>query len=160
MFFRRSNRAPRPAQQRHDFPRVEYIPMSLAELQAFEQVMVHGDACLRRGRPDLTSLHDRSTELIGRLYQSAGAASVHQADPDRVRIPIQKGELFWLESAIRDIERYRGDPHLAHQGRQLLNRFNALLGQQRAVIHAGGTPMFDPGAPAPVLVDAPQLPAR
>jgi hypothetical protein len=160
MFFRRTKRTPRPAQQRHDFPRVEYIPMSLTELQAFERVMVHGDACLRRGRPDLLSLHNRSTELIGNLYRSAGAASVHQADPARVRIPIQKGDLFWLESAIRDIEQYRGDSALAHEGRQLLNRFNALLGQQRAVVHAGGTPMFDPDAPAPVIVDAPQLPAH
>ncbi|GHI98133.1 DUF6919 domain-containing protein [Streptomyces olivaceus] len=97
MFFLRTKRTPRPAQQRHDFPRVEYIPMSLTELQAFERVMVHGDACLRRGRPDLLSLHNRSTELIGNLYRSAGAASVHQADPARVRIPIQKGDLFWLE---------------------------------------------------------------
>lgn len=160
MFFRRTKRAPRSAQQRRDFPRIEYIPMSLPELQAFERVMVHGDACLRRGRPDLTSLHDRSMKLIGTLYQSAGAATVHQADPEQVRIPIQKGDLFWLESAIRDIEQYRGDSHLAHQGRQLLNRFNALLGQQRAVIHAGGTAMFDPDAPAPVIVEAPQLPAH
>ncbi|MFE5863159.1 hypothetical protein ACFQ77_21810 [Streptomyces virginiae] len=158
MFFRK-NRTTRPVQQRPDFPRVEYIPLSLAELQALERVLLHGDACLRRGRPDLTSLHNRSTELIGTLYQGVGAASVHQPDPARVRIPLQKGELFWLESAIRDIEKYRGDPQLAREGRQLFNRFNALLGQQRAVIHAGGTPMFDPDAPAPVIADAPELPA-
>ncbi|MYS36338.1 hypothetical protein K388_07119 [Streptomyces sp. KhCrAH-43] len=159
MFFRRNKRTPRPAQPRHDVPRIEYIPMSLAELRAFEQVIVHGEACLRRGRPDLGSLHSNSMELIGKLYRGAGAASVHQADPAQLRIPIQKGDLVWLEAAIRDIEQYQGDSDLGAQGRQLLNRFNALLGQQRAVIYASGTPMFDPDAPAPVTVDASQLPA-
>ncbi|RPK32648.1 hypothetical protein EES39_38265 [Streptomyces sp. ADI92-24] len=140
-------------------PRVEYIGMTLAEMETFEQILLHAEECTRQARPDLGS-SSRSTDLIGRLYQSAGAASVTQPDPDLVRIPVQKGDFMWLEFAIRDIEMYRGNPQTAREARQLLNRCNALLGQQRAVIHAGGTPMFDPDAPAPVNLDVPELPTH
>lgn len=75
-----------------------------------------------------------------------------------VRIPVQKGDFMWLEFSIRDIETYRGNPQTAREARQLLNRCNALLGQQRAVIHMGGTPAFDPDAPAPTMPAAPELP--
>ncbi|QDN84427.1 hypothetical protein [Streptomyces sp. RLB3-6] len=155
MIFRR-NRTPGTDRQRSDVPRIEYVPMNLAELEAFERVLLHADACLRRSRPDLGA-NGRNTKLLGRLYRSAGAASVTQPDPARVRIPLQKGDFMWLEFAVRDIEFYRGSADTAREGRHLLNRFNALLGQQRAVIHMGGTPVFDPDAPAPVVVDAPEL---
>ncbi|MFJ8388642.1 hypothetical protein ACIQ9Q_29775 [Streptomyces sp. NPDC094438] len=145
--------------QRPEPPRVEYIGMTLAEMETFERILLHAEECTRQARPDL-GYSSRSTDLIGRLYQSAGAASVTQPNPDLVRIPVQKGDFMWLEFAIRDIEMYRGSPQTARDARQLLNRCNALLGQQRAVIHAGGTPMFDPDAPAPVSVDAPELPAH
>ncbi|MFJ4342943.1 hypothetical protein [Streptomyces sp. NPDC088915] len=144
--------------QRPEPPRVEYIGMSLVEVKRFEQILLHAEECTRRARPDL-GYRSHSTDLIGRLYQSVGAASVTQSNPDLVRIPVQKGDFMWLEFAIRDIEVYRGNLQTARDARQLLNRCNALLGQQRAVIHAGGTPMFDPAAPAPVSVDAPELPA-
>ncbi|MFE9406882.1 hypothetical protein ACFYNY_34805 [Streptomyces sp. NPDC006530] len=145
--------------QRPEPPRVEYIGMSLAEAKAFEEILLHAEECTRRARPDL-GYSSRNTDLIGSLYQSAGAASVTQPDPDLVRIPVQKGDFMRLEFAIRDIEMYRGDPQMARDARQLRNRCHALLGQQRAVIHAGGTPMFDPDAPAPVSVEAPELPIR
>jgi hypothetical protein len=143
---------------RADFPRAEYIPMNLAELQAFERVLLHAAACQRRARPDITSAGCQ-TELIGSLYQRMGAASVTQPDPDRARIPLHRGEFMWLEFAVDKIERYRGGPEIAREGRQLLNRFNALLGQQRAVIHMGGTPVFDPDGPAPMTDDVPHTTA-
>ncbi|MEU9480798.1 hypothetical protein [Streptomyces sp. NPDC048191] len=139
--------------QRPEPPRVEYIGITLAEMEAFERVLLYAEECTRRARPDLGH-GGRTTDLIGRLYQSAGAASVTQPDPDLVRIPVQQGDFMWLEFAIRDIETYRGDPQAAAAGRQLLKRFNVLLGQQRAVIHMGGTPVFDPDAPATATPDA------
>ncbi|GHH54554.1 hypothetical protein [Streptomyces candidus] len=145
--------------QQPERPRVEYVGLTLAEMEAFERILLHADECTRRARPDIGH-SSYTTELIGRLYQSAGAASVMQPDPDLVRIPIQKADFMWLEYSIRDIEMYRGNLQTARDARQLLNRCNALLGQQRAVIHMGGTPMFDPDAPAPVSVDVPELPAH
>ncbi|MFI7020165.1 hypothetical protein [Streptomyces sp. NPDC050164] len=144
-----------PLPPRPEPPRVEYIGITLAEMEAFERILLHAEECTRRARPDL-GYSSRTTDLIGRLYQSAGAASVTQPDPELARIPVQKGDFMWLEFAIRDIEMYRGNPQMAHDARKLLNRFNALLGQQRAVIHMGGTPVFDPDAPAPAA--APELP--
>ncbi|MDX3025406.1 hypothetical protein [Streptomyces acidiscabies] len=143
---------------RPEAPRVEYIGITLAEMETFERILLHAEECTRRARPDL-GYSSRNTDLIGRLYQSAGAASVTQPDPDLARIPVQKGDFMWLEYAIRDIEMYRGSAQTAHDGRQLLNRFNALLGQQRAVIHMGGTPAFGPDAPDPLTPAAPELPA-
>ncbi|WP_411107364.1 hypothetical protein [Streptomyces sp. cmx-4-9] len=143
--------------QRPEPPRVEYIGITLAEMEAFEQILLHAEECTRRARPDL-GYSSLTTELIGRLYQSAGAASVTQPDPDLVRIPLQKGDFMRLEWAIRDIDTYRGDPQTARDARQLLNRCNALLGQQRAVIHMGGTPAFDPDAPAPTRPATGELP--
>ncbi|QNS09414.1 hypothetical protein [Streptomyces xanthii] len=138
---------------RPERPRVEYVGLTLAEMEALERILLHADECVRRARPDLGH-RSHTTDLIGRLYQSAGAASVTQPDPDLVRIPVQKGDFMWLEFAIRDIETYQGDRQTGRDARQLLNRCNALLGQARAVIHMGGTPVFDPDAPAP------ELPAR
>lgn len=132
--------------QRPEPPRVEYIGITLAEMEAFEQILLHAEECTRRARPDL-GYSSRTSDLVARLYQSAGAASVTQPAPELARIPVQKGDFMWLEFAIRDIEMYRGSPETARDGRKLLNRFNALLGQQRAVIHMGGTPAFDPDAP-------------
>ncbi|MEW2615178.1 hypothetical protein AB0937_34340 [Streptomyces sp. NPDC047880] len=139
--------------QRPEPPRVEYIGITLAEMETLERILLHAEECVRRARPDL-GYSSRTSDLIARLYQSAGAASVTQPDPDLVRIPVQKGDFMWLEFAIRDIEMYRGDPQTARDARHLLNRCNALLGQARAVIHMGGTPVFDPDAAAP------ELPAR
>ncbi|MEU2380357.1 hypothetical protein [Streptomyces misionensis] len=150
-----STARPAPA----SFPRVEYVPMSLAELAAYERVMLHADERRRIARPDIGYRGHRQ-ETIGHLYRSAGAASVTEPDPEKVRIPLQKASFLDLEFAIHDIEVYGGNPEIAREARHLLNRFNALLGQQRAVIHMGGTPVFDPDAPAPVSVDHPSLPGR
>ncbi|WP_371801503.1 hypothetical protein OHA38_43780 (plasmid) [Streptomyces sp. NBC_01732] len=139
-------------------PRIECIGLTLAEMATLERILLHAEDCTRRARPDL-GYSSRSTDLIGRLYRSAGAASVTQPDPDLVRIPVELGDFTSLEYAIRDIERYQGDAQTARDARQLLNRCNALLGQLRAVIHAG-TSMFDPDAPVPVSVDVPELPAH
>ncbi|WP_234318935.1 hypothetical protein [Streptomyces sp. NRRL S-237] len=64
------------------------------------------------------------------------------------RIPIQKSDFNWLSYAIRDIDTHRGDAETARDGRRLLNRFHALLGQARAVVFLGGTPAFHPDAPS------------
>ena len=45
-----------------------------------------------------------------------------------------------------------------HSGRNLLWLLQARLGRERAVIHAGGVPMFDGYDPDP-LIDAPELPS-
>ncbi|GGZ82913.1 hypothetical protein GCM10010328_66620 [Streptomyces rubiginosohelvolus] len=126
-------------------------------METFERILLHAEECTRRARPDLGH-SSRSTDLIGRLYQGAGAASVVQPDPALARVPVQRGDFMHLEWAVRDIEMYRGDPQTGRAARQLLNRFNALLGQQRAVIHMGGTAAFDPDAPAPHAPAAPALP--
>jgi hypothetical protein len=150
--------APAPAPAALSPFRVEYVPMSLAELEAYERVMLHADERLRARRPDIGRLGGRRQEVIGSLYRSAGAASVTESDPEKVRIPIQKADFMALEYAIWDIETYGGSAEIARQARHLLNRFNALLGHQRAVINMGGTPVFDPATPAPVSVDHPALP--
>lgn len=145
----------RPSARPPEPPRVEYVGITLAEMQELERILLHADECTRRSRPDLG--HNTSTtDLIGRLYRSAGAASVTQPDPDLVRIPLQVCDFLWLEHAIRDIEMYRGSAQTGRDGRTLLNRFNALLGRARAVVHMGGTPVFAPDAPAV----GPGLPAR
>ncbi|MEV5774199.1 hypothetical protein AB0L49_23565 [Streptomyces antimycoticus] len=157
MLFRRSRAqgAARPTPA--PLPRVEYVPMSLAELAVYERVMLHADERRRIRRPDIGYSGHRQ-ETIGRLYRSAGAASATEPDPEKVRIPLQKASFLALEFAIYDIENYGGSPEIAREAHHLLNRFNALLGQQRAVIHMGGTPVFDSDAPAPVSVDHPVLP--
>ncbi|MFJ4343233.1 hypothetical protein [Streptomyces sp. NPDC088915] len=159
LFFRRTRRpAPRATARppRPQAPTVEYIGITLDELRTFEQILLHADERVRHARPELGYLVSRD-DLIGRLYESAGAASVLQPDPELVRVPVQHTDFLRLETAIRDIEMYRGDPRLARIARQLLNRCHALLGQSRAVIHMGGTPVFTPGSPAPA---APELRTR
>lgn len=146
-----------PLPPRQPAPRLEYIGITLTELELFEGVLLHAEERTRQARPDLSHT-GRITELIGRLYQSAGAASVTQPDRDLVRVPVGHSDFMHLEWAIRDITAYQGDPQTAREGRRLLNRFNALLGQARAVIHMGGTPVFDPDAPAPAPHTAPELP--
>ncbi|WP_055689462.1 hypothetical protein [Streptomyces prasinus] len=151
----RAKSAARPAPV--PFPRVEYVPMSLAELAAYERVMLHAADRVAARRPDI-GYRSHHQDVIGNLYRSAGAASVTESDPEKVRIPIQKADFLSLEYAIWDIQTYGGNPEIAQVARHLLNRFNALLGQQRAVVHMGGTPVFDPDAPAPVSTDHPALP--
>ncbi|MGW4784925.1 hypothetical protein [Streptomyces sp. NPDC004230] len=146
VFFRRK---PQGAPQR----RIEYVPLSLAELQVYERVILGAEALVRRRRSDIIGCDGYTTEMIGHLYERVGAASVHTADAARVRIPLQKAEIYWLETAVKDFDFYNGSQELAREGRQLLWRLHALLGRERAVIHAGGTPMFDPESPAAVLVD-------
>ncbi|WP_406088211.1 hypothetical protein [Streptomyces virginiae] len=135
------------ARQPAKTPPVECIGISLDEMKTFERVLLHADECNRRARP-YAGNGTYTTELIGRLYESAGVASVTQPDPDRARIPIQKSDFNWLSYAIRDIDTHRGDAETARDGRQLLNRFHALLGQARAVVFLGGTPAFHPDAPS------------
>lgn len=152
MIFRR-NQGQRTGRTRADFPQIEYAPMSLAELKVYERVILTAERAVAANRFDIP-VGTHKTELIGHFYAAAGAASVRTTDADRVRIPIQRGDFFWLEHAIADLERYRWNADLAQAGRQLLWRLNALLGRERAVIHAGGTPMFDPDRPSAVVVDS------
>ncbi|MBT2406889.1 MULTISPECIES: hypothetical protein [unclassified Streptomyces] len=133
--------APQPAKT----PPVQCIGITLDEMRTFERVLLHADESKRRARP-YESNGTYITELIGRLYESAGAASVLQPDPDTVRIPLQKHDFHWLRYAIRDIDIHRGSADTADEGRLLLNRFHALLGQARAVVFLGGTPAFHPDA--------------
>lgn len=150
--FRRRPSAPVPA-----FPRVEWVPMSLAELKVYEHVVLDAERLKARRRPDI-GFSGYRIEEIGRLYQRVGAASVHVQDQTRVRIPLQKSEIQDLEMSVKDLEFYRGDVVLIAMGRQLLWRLQALLGRERAVVHAGGTPMFDSDNPAAVVVDNDEMP--
>lgn len=138
--------------------RPEAIEITLGDLATFERVLL-GAARLRRiwtgeGVPGIDA---QRQELIGVLYQRAGAVSVVQPDPQRARVPLFQSEFWWLESAIELMERYHGAAEEVAEARGLLNRFNALLGQARAVTHMGGTAVFDPDAPPPTL---PALPAQ
>ncbi|MEU2078598.1 hypothetical protein [Streptomyces sp. NPDC013489] len=166
----RRNRSTRPTTQtehgtvygalppRPEPPRIEHIGITLAEMQTFERILRYAEACKRKARSDIPA-GTYQDELIGRLYEGAGAASVIEPDPEKARVPVSKHDFSWLQYAIRDIEQYRGNPEVAKEGRQLLNRFHALLGQSRAVIHLGGTTaVFDPSAPAPAAPGTPELP--
>ncbi|MFD9078263.1 hypothetical protein [Streptomyces erythrochromogenes] len=135
--------APQPVKT----PPVQCIGISPDEMKAFERVLLHADECNRRARP-YSGNGTYTTELIGRLYESAGVASITEPDPARVRIPIQKSDFHWLSYAIRDIDTHRGSAETAREGRLLLNRFHALLGQARAVVFLDGTPAFNPDAPS------------
>ncbi|MFG2162739.1 hypothetical protein [Streptomyces olivaceus] len=159
MFRRNRTSRPQPQPVHRDVPRVEYVPLTLTELEAYERVMLHAAERVRIRRPDIGGLGHHE-DVIAALYRSAGAASVTEPDPEKVRIPIQKGDFLSLKYAIWDIETYGGRREIAREARHLLNRCNALLGRERAVVHMGGTPVFDPDAPAPVVLDAVELPRR
>jgi hypothetical protein len=140
----------------------EAIGISLDELAALEAALLEADRLCRYFMesfpyygPDLITVHD----VLALLYQRAGAASVVQPDPQRARIPLYRHEFKWLKDAILVMDRHPRSGMTAggSRARELHNRFNALLGQSRAVTHMGGTAVFDPDAPAPVL---PALPSR
>ncbi|MFE5809441.1 hypothetical protein [Streptomyces sp. NPDC056491] len=156
-FFRNSNPTPAPAARPASEYRVEYVPMSLPELEAFARILLGAERAMMARRSDLSSLCN-ATERLGTLYERAGAASLQTTDADRVRIPLQKEEIHWLEIAVRDLDFYKGSADLAHEGRHLLWRLRALLGRERAVINAGGTPMFDPTKPTAVVLDDDEQP--
>ncbi|MGW6569972.1 hypothetical protein [Streptomyces sp. NPDC054975] len=129
----------------------EAIAINLDELAALEKALLEADRLRRHWMsggapyygPNLVTVHD----VIALLYQRAGAASVVQPDPQRARLPLYRHEITWLADAIRAMERHWArDGHLS-DARQLHNRFNALLGQARAITHMGGTPVFTPESP-------------
>ncbi|GAA3372189.1 hypothetical protein GCM10017744_102690 [Streptomyces antimycoticus] len=128
--------------------RPEIIAITLNELETVERVLLHADERKRLRRPDLGP-SGHTTRLLAALYQRAGAASVVQPSRQLARIPFYASDFLWLELAIEDIELYGGRPVIARDGRHLLNRFNALLGQARAITHMGGTPVFDPDTALP-----------
>ncbi|MEU5108203.1 hypothetical protein AB0H07_39100 [Streptomyces sp. NPDC021354] len=141
--------APAPAADRP-----EVIAITLEHLQVLERVLHHADERLRIWRPDI-SPSTRTSKLLAALYQRAGTASVVQPNPELARIPFYVSDFVWLEAAIQDIETYHGTRATAQDGRNLLNRFNALLGQARAITYMGGTPVFDPNAPQPACPPLP-----
>jgi hypothetical protein len=150
MFRRTPEPAPKTA------PR-EAIEITLQDLATLERVLLEADR-LRR-----TWLHSsqyggtQTADIMALLYQRAGAASVVQPDPQRARIPFYRTEFQWLADAIASMETHYARRGELDDARQLLNKFNALLGRARAITHMGGTAVFDPDAP-PVVVSA--LPAQ
>ncbi|MFF6984250.1 hypothetical protein ACFZAV_42810 [Streptomyces sp. NPDC008343] len=154
--FRRNQPTPTPSAP----AKPEAIAIDLTELATLERVLLEADRLRRyfyEGHPyygmDLITVHD----VIGLLYQRAGAASVVQPDQQRARIPLYRHEFKWLTDAITTMDAHPTSARRVPEARALHNRFNALLGQARAITHMGGTAVFDPDAPAPVV---PALPAR
>ncbi|MFD4483224.1 hypothetical protein ACFWPU_44950 [Streptomyces sp. NPDC058471] len=138
--FRRTQPTPTPST-----PEPEAIAIDMDELAALERALLEA-ARLRRTwmesggyfGPRVPTVHD----AIALLYQRAGAAFAVQPDPQRARIPLFLHEIKWLTDAIRSMERHWArDGHLS-DARNLHNRFNALLGQTRAITHMGGTACF------------------
>jgi hypothetical protein len=128
-------------------PEPEAIAINLDELAALEKALLEADRVARSSYdshpyygPGLITVHD----VTAMLYQRAGAASVVQPDPQRARLPLYRHEIKWLADAIRMMERHWVRDGLISDARQLHNRFNALLGQARAIIHMGGTAVFTP----------------
>ncbi|WP_432017672.1 hypothetical protein [Streptomyces hydrogenans] len=128
----------------------EAIAINLDELAALERALLEADRLRRHWMsgspyygPELITVHD----VIALLYQRAGAASVVQPDPQRARLPLYRHEMKWLADAIREMERHWARDGLLREARQLHNRFNALLGQARAITHMGGTAVFAPESP-------------
>lgn len=141
--FRRRHRAPRSAQ---DFPEPEAIEISIEDVQVLERVLLHAKERQRIKRPDIGGgLNSAEDRLIARLYQSAGAASITEPDQEAARVPLMKGDFFWLEAAVSGIRLYDGSREIAAEGQMLLNKFNALLGKARALRDVGGTPVFRTG---------------
>ncbi|MEU9396907.1 hypothetical protein AB0D86_43820 [Streptomyces sp. NPDC048324] len=143
--FRKKQTTPPPST-----PQPEVIAIDLAELAALEKALLEADR-LRRSwmdsptyyGPRLLTVHD----AIAMLYQRAGAASAVQPDPQRARIPLYRHEITWLTDAIVKMERHWARGGALSDARLLHNRFNALLGHSRAVVHMGGTPVFTPDSP-------------
>lgn len=141
--------------RRNDPPRVrEAIAITLEDLKALEKVLLNKNELMRLHRPDISMSSSLGDSLLASLYQRAGAASVTYVDADSVRIPLYRDEFLSLETAILTIERY-GRPDESAAARNLLNQFNALLGRTRAIVHMGGTPVFDPSASRPELPSSP-----
>ncbi|MFF1360652.1 hypothetical protein [Streptomyces sp. NPDC058297] len=128
----------------------EAIAITLDELAALEGALLEADR-LRRSWMDgpayygvkLLTVHD----AIALLYQRAGAASAVQPDPQRARIPLYRHEMKWLADAILSMERHWARDGQLSGARNLHNRFNALLGQARAITHMGGVSVFTPESP-------------
>lgn len=146
--FRRKKAA--PATQRGP----EVIEITLHDVQALERVFRYAAERKRICRPDITQHSgNQQDRIIATLYQRAGAASAVEPDPDRVRIPLDvhtfsRMGYSSLDFAIWSIENYRGSTAMLQEARQLMNRFNALLGRARAVRHLGGVAVFDTAPPA------------
>ncbi|MFJ2202365.1 hypothetical protein [Streptomyces violaceusniger] len=144
--FRRNKTTPPPSKPEQP----EAIAINLDELAALEKALLEADRLRRHWMEsppyygvELLTVHD----VIAMLYQRAGAASVVQPDPQRARLPLYRHEIKWLADAIRAMERHWArDGHLS-DARLLHNRFNALLGQTRAIIHMGGVPVFTSESP-------------
>lgn len=146
--FRRHQNGPASTPSAPDTP--EAIGITLDELAALERALLEADRLRRSWRDsparyggNLLTVHD----AIADLYQRAGAASVVQPDPQRARIPLHAYEIRWLADAITMMERHWGRPERYSDAIRLHNRFNALLGQARAVTYMGGTPAFAPDSP-------------
>ncbi|MFF0052580.1 hypothetical protein [Streptomyces sp. NPDC005498] len=128
----------------------EVIAINLDELASLEAALLEADR-LRRGWLEHPSYYGTGFitvhDVIAELYQRAGAASVVQPDPQRARLPLYAHEITWIADAIRGMERHHARDGLLSDARRLHNRFNALLGQARAITHMGGTPVFTPESP-------------
>ncbi|MEU6664244.1 hypothetical protein [Streptomyces sp. NPDC046821] len=143
--FRRNPAAPAPSAAAP-----EVIAINLGELAALEKALLEADR-LRRcwGEspayygPELITVRN----VVATLYQRAGAASVVQPDPQRARLPLYLHEIEWLADAIAVMERRWASGGFLSDARQLNNRFNALVGQARAITHMGGTVAFTPEPP-------------
>ncbi|MEU2086630.1 hypothetical protein ABZ569_32760 [Streptomyces albus] len=136
MFFRRHRKT-------ESFPQPEAVEISIEDVKVLERVLLHAKERQRIMRPDIGGgLNSAEDRLIARLYQSAGAASVTEPDQEAARVPLMKGDFFWLEAAISGIRLYHGNPTVAAEGQQLLNKCNALLGRARALREIEGTWVF------------------
>ncbi|MEU2395072.1 hypothetical protein [Streptomyces sp. NPDC007369] len=123
----------------------EAIAINLEELAALERALLEADRLRRQWMGSAPHYGDRLFsvhDVTALLYQRAGAASVVQPDPQRARLPLHRHEIKWLTDAIKSMERHFGNSRDLSDARRLHNRFNALLGQARAITHMGGMPVF------------------
>lgn len=127
----------------------EVIAIDLDELTRLEKALLEADRLRHVSYSERAPLYfspalERLTisDIIAEMYQRAGAASVVQPDPARARVPVYRREFVYLADAIETMKRQWARRPDLDDAQRLYNRFNALLGQARAIVHMGGTVVF------------------
>lgn len=133
MIFRNRNATPTPE------PIREAVEVTTDEIKVIEKVILAGRKRLKEllGYPPYIPI-----DLIDELYLRAGAASV--VDPTRPVVPFFHSEFAELKDSVERLEKrgFADELVLAREGRDLLNKCNALLGRARAIQNLGGTAAF------------------
>ncbi|MFF7995102.1 hypothetical protein ACFZDG_35695 [Kitasatospora xanthocidica] len=122
------------------------VELTTEDLQALTEVFQHAKEAKRRERWDMSpaDISGAKDELIGTLFERAGAASV---TGEHAGIPLFVSEIFWIEYAVKDLETYKAPAAVVRTGRQLLAKLHFETGRARAIQHLGGVAAFPAQCP-------------